>query len=141
MKKISCRVVILALILNLAACGTLLYPERMGQRHSNTVDIKIAVLDGIGLLFFIVPGLVAFAVDYNQGTIYLPPNPHRSSLDKEPTLQVVKTDQIIDNHYLETLIRNELKLSVDLDAKNSLTSKQGSLEQVRLLNGSSRTRN
>ena len=32
----------------------------------------MAVLDGIGLLFFILPGVIAFAVDFSNGTIYLP---------------------------------------------------------------------
>ena len=32
----------------------------------------MAVLDGIGLLFFIIPGVIAFAVDFSNGTIYLP---------------------------------------------------------------------
>ena len=30
-------------------------------------------LNSIGLLFFFVPGVIAFAVDFINGTIYLPP--------------------------------------------------------------------
>ncbi len=30
-------------------------------------------MDGIGLLFFIIPGVIAFAVDIDTGAIYLPP--------------------------------------------------------------------
>jgi hypothetical protein len=30
------------------------------------------VLDGIGLLFFILPGVIAFAVDFGDGAIYIP---------------------------------------------------------------------
>ena len=52
-------------------CGTILHPERKGQRNGN-IDPAIAVLDGIGLLFFLVPGVIAFAVDFNNGSIYLP---------------------------------------------------------------------
>lgn len=52
-------------------CGTLIYPERRGQR-SGRIDPSIAILDGIGVLLFIVPGLVAFAVDFGTGAIYLP---------------------------------------------------------------------
>ena len=37
------------------------------------IDPNAVVLDGIGLLFFVVPGLVAFAIDFATGAIYLPP--------------------------------------------------------------------
>lgn len=37
------------------------------------IDWKIAALDGLGLLFFFIPGVIAFAVDFHNGTIYLPP--------------------------------------------------------------------
>jgi len=57
--------------LQLPACGTIMYPERKGQR-AGRLDPAIVVLDAIGLLFFIIPGVIAFAVDFNNGTIYLP---------------------------------------------------------------------
>lgn len=60
-----------ALVLQLAACGTIIYPERRGQTRGD-IDPAIAILDGIGLLFFIVPGLIAFAIDFATGAIYLP---------------------------------------------------------------------
>jgi hypothetical protein len=56
----------------LASCGTLLYPERRGQ-PAGRLDAGVVVLDGIGLLVFLVPGIVAFAVDFSTGAIYLPP--------------------------------------------------------------------
>jgi hypothetical protein len=37
------------------------------------LDWSIVALDAVGLLFFFVPGVIAFAVDFNNGTIYLPP--------------------------------------------------------------------
>jgi hypothetical protein len=60
-----------ALIVESAACGTILYPERRGQRGGR-VDAGVAVLDAVGLLFFIIPGVIAFAVDFGNGAIYLP---------------------------------------------------------------------
>lgn len=60
-----------ALIVPLAGCGTILYPERKGQIDGR-IDPGVAVLNGIGLLFFLVPGVIAFAVDFSNGTIYLP---------------------------------------------------------------------
>lgn len=55
----------------LSGCGTLLYPERKGQ-SGGRIDPAVAILDGIGLLLFLIPGLIAFAVDFSNGTIYLP---------------------------------------------------------------------
>ncbi len=54
-----------------AGCGTIMHPERKGQPAGN-LDWSIVALDGIGLLFFLVPGVIAFAVDFNNGSIYLP---------------------------------------------------------------------
>ncbi len=55
----------------LASCGTILHPERKGQVDGR-IDPSIAILNGIGLLLFLVPGVIAFAVDFSNGTIYLP---------------------------------------------------------------------
>lgn len=71
LKRRSALIITLLLSLTLTACGTILYPERKGQ-ISGRIDPAIAVLDGIGLLFFLVPGVIAFAVDFSDGTIYLP---------------------------------------------------------------------
>jgi len=59
-------------IASLTGCGTLFHGERRGQPHSNQIDWGMAALDGLGLLLFFVPGVVAFAVDFSTGAIYLP---------------------------------------------------------------------
>lgn len=71
-----------------AGCGMLLYPERRGQ-PAGKLDWAIVALDAIGLLFFFVPGVIAFAVDFATGTIYLPadecvhaPNRDRHAADR-----------------------------------------------------------
>lgn len=64
-------VVAALLISQLTACGTILYPERRGQA-SGSIDAGVAVLDAVGLLFFFIPGVVAFGVDFATGAIYLP---------------------------------------------------------------------
>jgi hypothetical protein len=56
-------------------CGTLFHRERCGRPHSNQIDWKIAALDGLGLILFFVPGVVAFVVDFSTGAIYLPAEP------------------------------------------------------------------
>lgn len=59
------------LLTQLAGCGTLLYPERRGQPVGE-IDPAVVLFDGIGLFFFVVPGLVAFAIDFATGAIFLP---------------------------------------------------------------------
>lgn len=54
-------------------CGTILHPERRGQ-PAGPLDWKIVALDAIGLFLFFIPGVIAFAVDFSNGTIYLPPD-------------------------------------------------------------------
>lgn len=56
----------------LSGCGTLLHNDRIGQPHTNQIDWKIAALDGLGMLLFFVPGVVAFVVDFYTGAIYIP---------------------------------------------------------------------
>ena len=86
---------ILGGICSVAGCGTILYPERRGQR-TGTLDTGVVVLDGLGLLLFFVPGVIAFAVDFSTGAIYLPegegtklsakPKSHRfQTISVEPT--------------------------------------------------------
>lgn len=68
MKKINIFIVLLCYFLT--SCGLVLYPERRGN-SGGRIDPAIAVLDGIGLLFFVIPGLVAFTVDFATGCIYM----------------------------------------------------------------------
>ena len=61
----------LALAFQASGCGMILYPERRGQGKGD-LDPGVVVLDAVGLLFFIIPGVVAFIVDFHHETIYLP---------------------------------------------------------------------
>ena len=58
------------------ACGTFLHPERVGQTRGR-LDPAIVALDAAGLLLFLVPGLIAFGIDFYNGTIYLPEHEYR----------------------------------------------------------------
>jgi hypothetical protein len=66
-----CLIVAIALLIQLAGCGTIIYPERRGQ-SSGKIDVGIAILDACWLIVFIIPGLVAFGVDFTTGAIYVP---------------------------------------------------------------------
>ncbi|MBL8818614.1 MAG: hypothetical protein JNL58_21480 [Planctomyces sp.] len=57
----------------LSGCGTLLYPERRGQPKGGKVDWTVVGMDSIGLFFFFIPGVIAFAIDYGNGSMFLPP--------------------------------------------------------------------
>lgn len=80
---------LLVLMMNLTACGYFLYPERKGQAGGR-VDPVVVILDGAALLFGILPGIVAFAVDFTNGTIYLPAG-GSSAIDRH--LTAVDTDE------------------------------------------------
>ena len=55
-----------------ASCGTIIHPERINQPRGGRLDFSIVLLDGLGLLLFFVPGVIAFIVDFATGAIYLP---------------------------------------------------------------------
>ncbi len=106
-------VISFVLILQLVGCGTIFHPERKGQA-SGRIDPAIAILDGIGLLFFIIPGVIAYAVDFNNGTIYLP-GTSRSSLDIEDMKQVKfdPADKSMAN--IERIIQRETGCDLSLN--------------------------
>ncbi len=64
---------VVALFLQSIGCGTFLHPERRGQPPGR-IDPAVVLLDGLCLLLFFVPGVIAFAVDFTTGAIYLPPD-------------------------------------------------------------------
>lgn len=72
-RRLISGLTLLAVVCHSLGCGTLLHPERRGQPPGR-IDPAIAVLDGVGLLLFFVPGVIAFAVDFATGAIYLPPD-------------------------------------------------------------------
>jgi len=74
----AARWILVASLASSLACGTLLYPERRHHDHPHGhVDPAVIVMDGVLLFFFVVPGVVAFAVDIATGAIY---EPHDGSL-------------------------------------------------------------
>jgi copper chaperone CopZ len=116
------------LIVQLAGCGTLMYPERKGQK-SGKIDAGIAVLDGIGLLFFFIPGIIAYAVDFNNGTIYLP-GTSRSSLDPKNIKQVKFDPKHYTNATIEKIIKEETGYEVKLYQDNMKISKLKSVDDM-----------
>lgn len=93
------------LIVQLSGCGTLLYPERRGQK-TGRIDVGIAILDGVGLLFFIIPGLIAYGVDFTTGAIYLPGG-GRSSLPGDGVRVVLVNPAELNRERIEGIVARE----------------------------------
>jgi hypothetical protein len=99
-----------AAITVLVGCGTVFHPERKGQM-SGRIDPVVAIANGVGLLFFIVPGVIAYAVDFSNGTIYLPGTHDHASVD---TLFI---DDDMDVSTLEMLLSEKMGKRVSLDSE------------------------
>jgi hypothetical protein len=87
------------LLLAHTACGTLFYPERHGRR-TGRVDPAILLLDGALLFFFVIPGLVAFAIDFYTGGIYMTDGRGRAlRIDVDPAqLDEAGIEAILSEH-------------------------------------------
>ncbi len=107
-------VLIVTCLTSFTACGYLLYPERRGQ-EGGRIDPVVALLDAALLLLFIVPGVVAFAVDITTGTIYLPDG-------RTGELTEVRLDRTgrLDTATLEKIISGRLGKPVSLDPETTL---------------------
>lgn len=117
------------LAVQLAGCGTLMHPERKGQQGGR-LDAGIVILDALGLLFFIIPGVIAFAVDFSNGTIYLPPGATGSLGRKE--IQVARFDpKHATAATIEEIIYKETGRRVKLNQKGVEVSRLESLEEVK----------
>ncbi len=118
-----------ALTMQLIGCGTLMYPERRGQRGGR-LDVGVTILDGIGLLFFIIPGVIAFCVDFGNGTIYLPERGMRSSLDLKNFKEVKFDPKHSSMASLERIIKDQTGYEVKLAQDNVRVTKLSSLNDM-----------
>ncbi|UPT75600.1 MAG: hypothetical protein M0D55_07975 [Elusimicrobiota bacterium] len=111
-----------AICFQTAACGTIIHPERRGQRGGR-LDVGIVILDAIGLLFFIIPGVIAFAVDFSNGTIYLPGG-------GRGILSEVKFDKAGGAAAVEELLLARTGVAVKLDRSDVRIVRLDSLDQM-----------
>ncbi len=122
-------VIVSMLVFQLSGCGTLLYPERKGQRAGH-VDAGVAILDGLGLLFFLIPGVIAFVVDFNNGTIYLP-GTSRVSVDGKQMKMVKFDPKHTSLAAIEKIIKEQTNRDVTLDEPNMKVSKLKSTDEIK----------
>ena len=100
------------LVTQLSACGTVFYPERRGQ-IGGEIDPGVAILNGIGLLFYVIPGLVAFAVDFTTGAIYFPDE--RYTLTPERLQEAVDARGEVDPLKLKAILQQDLHIDLPLE--------------------------
>jgi hypothetical protein len=114
----------LALALQSLSCGTLLYPERRGQ-PSGRLDPGVVALDAVGLILFFVPGIVAFAVDFATGTIYLPPErPYLVPAGDGRTFQVIRANPgELTPERVETIVSRQTGQTIRLTPGSFLATK------------------
>lgn len=125
-QRIVSGVLAATLLAQLSGCGTLFYPDRRGQLKGQ-IDPAIAALDAIGILFFVIPGLIAFAIDFGTGAIYLPEG--RYSVAPERLQEAVGSDGRVDPVRLRAILQQELARDLPLDDPR-LIQHSGKIEQL-----------
>ena len=113
-------VVSLVLIIQLWGCGYFLYPERRGQKPVGRIDPAVAILDAVGLLFFVVPGVIAFAVDITNGTLYLPSGRHHSSVSNETEhIKVIRVNPAeLNGKMIQEIVKKHTGVSIRFDLRD-----------------------
>jgi hypothetical protein len=124
--RVIASVLAATLLSQLAACGTLFYPDRRGQIEGK-IDPAVAAMNAIGILFYVLPGLIAFAIDFTTGAIYLPDGKY--ALAPEHLQDAIGADGQLDNAKLKAIIQRETGHSLPLD-NASLRWQHGDLQQL-----------
>ncbi|MGL4318144.1 MAG: polyribonucleotide nucleotidyltransferase [Pseudomonas sp.] len=119
-------VLALTLFTQLTACGTLFFPDRRGQIEGR-IDPLVAGLDAIGILFYVIPGLIAFGIDFATGAIYLESDQY--SLAPEKLQDAIGADGRVDQAKLKAIIARETGLQLPLDDPR-LIQHSGNLQQL-----------
>ena len=112
----------------LSGCGTIIYPDRAYQKERGPLDPSIIILDGIGLFFFIIPGLVAFAVDFTTGAIYFPAD-HEPGERERMLFDEYDADARLDREEIERVVMLKTGKQIDLCRDEVRITELQSLEQ------------
>lgn len=126
--------VLVAFVAQTLGCGTIFWPERKGQ-PAGRLDPKVVALDAVGLLFFFIPGVIAFAVDFNNGTIYLPPEHQASS--EQPTdewTKVATSSASPDSSEIEKIVQQKTGKTIRLLPGRYRVTRLQSPEELASLN-------
>lgn len=128
-KKLLSIFIFIALLMQISACGYFLHPERRGQNNGR-IDVGIAVLDGVGLLFFLIPGIIAFAVDFSSGCIYLPGGVF-SAIPDNDEIKVVHVDPSeLDEKTIKQIVIRETGIAGTIDLNQAEVCALNGIEDV-----------
>ncbi|MEZ5941694.1 MAG: hypothetical protein R3C18_09895 [Planctomycetaceae bacterium] len=99
-----------------------MYPERIGQPRSGTINWEVAALDGLGVLLFFLPGAIAFMVDWYNGTLFLPPGNYGGRLGKttEGTTISLRREQL-NREGIEAAIFEQTGETISLEPGTYMT--------------------
>lgn len=124
--RVACLSALCCFVLQTTGCGYVLYPERRGQTGGE-LDPAVIIMDGLSLLLFVVPGVIAFAVDITNGTIYLPKGKKsilssggkKSAMHHDADVHVIHLNQdaVNDIATLEKIVSNHIGHAVTLNAE------------------------
>jgi hypothetical protein len=126
-----CAIAGASLLISGVSCGTILYPERRGQ-PAGRLDAGVVALDAVGLLLFLVPGVIAFAVDFSNGTIYLPSGPMYGSLP--PSNSELKAVRVsppeLTSQRIETIVRDRTGQTIRLEPGEYQAAKLDRIQDI-----------
>ena len=125
--RVTGGILVATLLTQLTACGTLFYPDRRGQIEGK-VDPVIVALDAVGILFYVIPGLIAFGIDFATGAIYLPGG-STAQVSPEKLNEAIGADGKVDNSRLQAILESELGQNLPLNDPR-LGQHKGSLQQL-----------
>ncbi|KAF0867010.1 polyribonucleotide nucleotidyltransferase [Pseudomonas sp. LD120] len=122
-------ILVTTLLSQLTACGSIFFPDRRGQIDGK-IDPVVVALNAVGLLFYVIPGLIAFGVDFATGAIYLEPG-KTAQIAPEKLQQAIGADGKVDNRKLQAILESELGGRFPLDDPRLIQHK-GSVQQLAL---------
>jgi len=115
-----------------SSCGTILHPERIGQSPGR-LDPGVVALDGVGLLIFLIPGAIAFAVDFYTGAIYLPPqyadNGDASRTPGDELITIKVDPQSLTPERIEQVIKEQTGRDIRLEPGSYSVARLDAIDQ------------
>lgn len=122
--RLLCAALGTTLLAQLSACGTCFYPDRAARSTARPGHRRRQC---VGLLFYIIPGLIAFGIDFATGAIYFPEGKY--SVAPEKLRETMGTDGQVDRRKLKALLEQELGRSLLLDDPR-LLEQRGNAQQL-----------
>lgn len=106
-----------ALVIQIAGCGTIFYPERRGQTVHGGIDPLVAITDSAWWLVYIIPGFIAWGVDLYTGALYMPSGQTRftNQPDNQSMVVIKVNPKQLDQKMIEQVVSTQVGQKIDLD--------------------------